>query len=131
MGNLVMPQKTTFEKNRMYQFMSPELKIAMAVLEDGLRTDRNGKIYYDASFGKSWFTRLEEKLKDDVKKDTIDMKLDVLGDEGLVTHQGEIMELVRDKGENKWVRTLQIGEDYIEGVLDIYRFTHNIKDSGS
>jgi hypothetical protein len=114
---------TKYKTNEIYTDLSPTLKVALSVLEQGLEL-KSKKLSYSQEKGISWLSKLSRDLKDQVSRATIDQSLDHLLDKGILAHGKEIMKKVGN--DSKWVRAYHIGNEFIENMLSLYKATHEI-----
>jgi hypothetical protein len=102
-----------FPPNQFYDDAGACLKVAMCVLEHGLK--------------RSWLSQLSRELEGQVSRAKIDQCLDSLLDKGTLAHGKQIMQKVTDEGVDKWVRAYHIGNEFVPQMLQLYKFTHDIK----
>jgi hypothetical protein len=115
-----------FPPNQFYDDAGACLKVAMCVLEHGLKR-KGTKLTYSEENGVSWLSQLSRELEGQVSRAKIDQCLDSLLDKGTLAHGKQIMQKVTDEGVDKWVRAYHIGNEFVPQMLQLYKFTHDIK----
>ena len=144
-----MVGKWKVARDRIYDMLSDEGKIALKTLEPGLRiakaktidptvkyvmVDEEDALYYVPEPGSgSWLARLTRELEGEVSLRTIDKYLDKLLDERILKppvrsvdpFMHQIMEHVIDNdGKEKWVRSFYVSNEHVPDLLLMFKATH-------
>lgn len=144
-----MMNKWKIERDHTYELLASEGKIALKVLEAGLRLcsvksaeeaghryveiDTETALVYDKRPGHGlWLSKLARELRGEVSVKTIDKYIDMLLDQRIFcppvrsqdpfVHQ--IMERIEEEGKTKWVRSYYIGNEHLHDLLLMYKGTH-------
>ncbi len=115
--------KQGYNRDSLYQFLSPALKIALDVIAVGLIRDRRGKQIYDPK-RLTWFSRIVRNLEGVVSRATIDRCLDSLLDESILAHEETEMVRIVESGQPRWIRGYHVSNEFSERLVRLYKIVH-------